>query len=573
MKRFEIRVDPVTQEVYYEVPLTGRTLLNDPFLNKGHAFTAQERSEFDLIGLIPDTSGSLEDQIARDYGLVQMKKTDLGKYVTLMGLRDRNETVFYSLITRHIEEFLPIVYTPTVGQACLRMSHIIRRYRGVYISPGNINHIEKILTNPGMPSIGLIVVTDGERILGLGDLGADGMGIPIGKTALYVAAAGIHPSATMPVCIDVGTNNERLLNDPLYIGIRQPRLKGEAYYNLIERFVQGIRRVFPRALLQWEDFGKDHAFDLLERYHDRILSFNDDIQGTGSVAAAAFYTAVQMSGRPFSEQRICINGFGQAGSGVANALVTMMQKEGGLSLEDARRRIFAIDINGLLMEGDKVEPYQKNFLQPRDIAANWATNKSTAPGLADIVKHGKITTLIGLSAQPGVFNEQILQDLAKNTDRPIVFALSNPTTKCEATPESVMQATQGRALMATGSPFAPVLTPDGKEIHISQCNNLYVFPGMGLGAIVCQASKVTHGMFHAASVAISKMVSPEMRNEGYLLPSLKDIRQASFEVALAVSKQARTEGIGMIASDEHFAELIRHAMWTPQYYSYRYGKL
>jgi malate dehydrogenase (oxaloacetate-decarboxylating) len=573
MKRFEMRVDPVTQEIYYEVPLTGRSLLNDPFLNKGQTFTAQERSEFNLIGLIPDTYGTLEGQIDRNYDSIRMKSTDLEKYMALMELRDRNETVFYALITRHIEEFLPIIYTPTVGQACLKMSHIIRRFRGVYVSPGNISHVENILTNPGMPSIGLIVVTDGERILGLGDLGADGMGIPIGKTALYIAAAGIHPSATMPICLDVGTNNERLLKDPLYIGIRQPRLTGDAYLEVVERFIQGIRRIFPRALLQWEDFGKDHAFDLLERYRDRILSFNDDIQGTGAVAASALLTAVRISGKPFSEHRICIHGFGQAGSGVAKSIVTMMQEEGKLSLQEARSRIFAIDINGLLMQGDKAEPYQKDFLQPRDIAASWSIGKNKAPKLADVVKHGKISILIGLSAQPGVFNEPLLADMMANTDRPIIFALSNPTSKCEATPETVMKATNGRALMATGSPFAPVKSSDGREIHVSQCNNLYVFPGMGLGAIVCQASKITQGMFHAASQAISKMVTVEMQQKGCVLPSLTDVRHASFEVALAVARQAREDGIGMIASDEHLTELIKDAMWEPHYYTYRHGHI
>jgi malate dehydrogenase (oxaloacetate-decarboxylating) len=572
MKRFEMRVDPITQEVYYEVPLKGRTLLNDPLLNKGHVFSAQERYEFGLIGLIPDTYGTLEEQVDRNYTLICSRPTDLEKYVTLMGLRDRNETVYYALLTQHVEEMLPIVYTPTVGLACLKMSHIIRRYRGLYVSPGNINHIEKMLLNPGMPNVGLIVVTDGERILGYGDLGVDGMGIPIGKTALYIAAAGIHPSATLPICIDVGTNNERLLNDPLYIGIRQPRITGDAYYDVIERFVQGVRSVFPRALLQWEDFGKDHAFTLLERYHDRILSFNDDIQGTGTVAASALHTAMQIAGKPFSEQRICIVGFGQAGSGVANAIATMMQTEEGLSLSEARRRIFAVDINGLLLEGDQVEPYQKDFLQPREVIANWPTPKNRAPNMAEVVRHGKITTMIGLSAQPETFNEPLLRDLFKNTDRPFVFALSNPTSQCEATPELVMRVTNGRALMATGSPFAPVKTTDGHEIHISQCNNLYVFPGMGLGAICCQARRVTHSMFYAASRAISNMVTAEERAKGLLLPELKDIRRVCFEVALAVAKQARADGTGMIATDERLAEIIRAAMWEPHYYPYRYGR-
>ncbi|RPH96539.1 NAD-dependent malic enzyme [candidate division KSB1 bacterium] len=569
MNRFEMRVDPLTQEVYYEVPLRGYALMQDPLLNKGHAFPASERRDFDLTGLMTETEGDLDDQVTRSYGIFKMKATDLERYVTLIGLLDRNETNFYALVARHLEEMLPIVYTPTVGEACLKLSHITRRYRGIYVTAANVNSIESILENIGLPNISLMVVTDGERILGYGDLGADGMGIPVGKIALYAAAAGIHPASTLPVCIDVGTDNERLLNDPLYLGIRQRRLRGEAYYQVVERFIQGVCRVFPRALVQWEDIGKQHAFTLLDRYAQRVLSFNDDIQGTGATAAAALRTAVRMKNRPLSEERIAILGFGQAGSGVANAIATMMNADEGISLAEARRRIFAIDMPGLLLEGMNVEPYQQNFLQPLDVIANWPVSKFNAPSLAEVVKHAKITTLIGLSAQPGIFDEPILRDLAANTDRPIVFSLSNPTSQSETTPEVCMKATKGRALMAAGSPFAPVTLPDGKTYHVAQCNNLYVFPGMGLGAIVCQASRITHRMFHAASCAISDMVTDAEREKGRLLPPLTDIRNVSFNVALAVAKQAREDGQGMVVSDERLAELLRAAMWEPHYYPYR----
>jgi malate dehydrogenase (oxaloacetate-decarboxylating) len=570
MKRFELRVDPLTHEIYYAVPHKGHALMADPLLNKGQAFPKLERAEFDLSGLLPDPVVELDIQLQRSYDMFKTKTTDLDRYVTLLSLLDRNETIFYAQLTRHIEEMLPIVYTPTVGHACLQLSRIIRRWRGIYVSPANVDNIEQILKNIGLPNISLLVATDGERILGLGDLGADGMGIPVGKIALYVAAAGIHPASTLPVMIDVGTNNERLLNDPLYIGLRQKRLSGDAYYDVIERFVQGIKRVFPRALLQWEDFGKSHAAILLNRYQDRILSFNDDIQGTGSTAAAALRTAFQMTNRALADERIAILGFGQAGSGVANALVTLMTTEGGLSLTEARRRIYAIDVNGLLLEGDSTDPYQVNFLQPRDVIADWKISKDKLPKLEDVVKHAKITTLIGLSGQAGAFSETVLKTLAANCERPIVLALSNPTSCCEATPEVVMAATEGRALMATGSPFKPVNGPNGREIAISQCNNLYVFPGMGLGAIVCQAQKITHRMFHAATCAISDMVTPDLRAKGYLLPPLKNTREVSFTVAMAVAKQARQDGLGMIASDTRLAELIRSAMWDPHYYSYRY---
>jgi len=428
------------------------------------------------------------------------------------------------------------------------------------------------LQNVGLPNISLIVATDGERILGLGDLGADGMGIPIGKIALYIAAAGIHPASTLPVCIDVGTNNEKLLNDPLYVGVRKARLYGDAYYDIIERFVQGVRRVFPKALLQWEDIGRTNAYTLLDRYINRILSFNDDIQGTGAVAAAAINTASKIKGKPLSQERIGIFGFGQAGTGVANAIAGLMQSEDHVSIEEARRQIFAVDINGLLVEGSKHENYQRNFLQPKEAIADWPIDKDRAPNLAEVVKHGKITILIGLSAQAGAFNDEILQSLCANTEKPILFALSNPTARCEVTPDKVMKASQGRALMATGSPFAPVDGPGGKKIHISQCNNLYVFPGVGLGAVVCQATKISDGMFAASSRAISNMVTAEQRAAGYLLPSLENIRRTSYEVALEVAKQAREEGIAMIASDDRLALLMQNAMWVPRYYPYRFEK-
>jgi malate dehydrogenase (oxaloacetate-decarboxylating) len=573
MKRFEMRMDPLTHEVYYDVYCKGYQLMSDPLLNKGYAFNPEERREFYLTGLMPDTVGSLEEQVARNYAHLQSSSGDLDKYVTIMSVLDRSETVFYAILARHIEELLPIVYTPTVGQACMNMSHILRRYRGIYVTPNNVHNIEDILLNVGLSNISLIVATDGERILGLGDLGADGMGIPIGKVALYVAAAGIHPASTLPVCIDVGTNNERLLNDPLYLGYRHPRLTGEAYYQVIERFVQGLTRVFPRALLQWEDFGKHHAFPLLERYKERLLSFNDDIQGTGATAAAALRTALKIKGAKLSDERIGIMGFGQAGSGVANAIVTMMMADDGISQEEARRRIYAIDINGLLLERMSVEAYQQNFLQPLEAIAKWPISKERPPTLAEVVKHARITMLIGLSAQPGIFDHALLETLTSNTDRPIVLALSNPTSKIEATPQQVMDATRGRALIATGSPFPPIVGSEGRETQISQCNNLYIFPGMGLGSIISQATRVTHKMFHAASCAISDMVTADQRSQGCLLPALTDIRKVSFEVALAVAKQARQEGLAIQVPDQKLFDMIHNAMWEPQYYPYRFHKI
>jgi len=572
MKRFEMRVDPLTSEIYYDVHLSGRALLADPLLNKGHSFPSNERAELNLVGLLPDSIGSLEEQVDRDYAIYQLKATDFDKHVFLTALRDRNETVFFALLTRHIEEMLPIVYTPTVGLASLKHSHIIRRYRGIYVSPSTVNQTEQMLQNIGLPNISLIVTTDGERILGYGDLGADGMGIPIGKIALYIAAAGIHPASTLPVCIDVGTNNEQLLSDPMYIGVRKRRLRDEAYYDVMERFVQGVRRVFPRALVQWEDFGKEHALTLLNRYSERLPSFNDDIQGTGAVATAALQTAMKIKGGNLSEEKIIIYGFGQAGSGVANAIVNQMHADSGISLTDAHRRIYAVDRQGLLFEGMSADEYQKDYLQPRDIIADWPIDKNYAPKLGDVVKYSGATILIGLSAQANAFDNSVLRGMASNSPRPVIFALSNPTSRSEATAEAVMTATNGTALMAGGSPFPPVSLPDGRTAQISQCNNLYIFPGMGLGAIVSQATRVRSGMFAAASRAVSEMVTDVRRAEGHLLPPLSDVREVSYRVALAVAKQARDEGIGLIASDERLAELVRNAMWVPRYYPYRYSR-
>ncbi len=570
MKRFEMRVDPLTQEIYYAVPYKGFALMQDPLLNKGSCFPKEERAEFEMVGLLSDHVGNLDSQLERARNNLQMKGNDLERYITLMGLLDRNETLFYAFLTRHLEEMLPIVYTPTVGLACLKLSHIIRRYRGVYITAKNVVTTERILKSVGLPDISLIVITDGERILGYGDLGVDGMGIPIGKISLYVAAAGIHPASTLPVCLDVGTNNERLLNDPLYIGIRKPRLTGDAYWEVVERFVQGVRRTFPRALIQWEDFGKENAFDLLDRYQSRIPSFDDDIQGTGAVAVAALKSAARLKGKPISAEKIAIFGFGQAGSGIANAIVTMMVEEEGMDAESARSRIYAIDLPGLLVEDEDAEPQQKPFLRPRESIQNWHVDHTRAPSLKEVVEHAGITVLIGVSAKPEAFDQKILQLLGNNAERPIVLSLSNPTSRSETTPESVVKALGKRALMAFGSPYAPVKYTDGTSLAVSQCNNLYVFPGMGLGAIVCQASRVTSRMFHAASVALSNMVSMQDLESGRLLPSLKNIREVSFVVALAVARQARDDAIGMHVSDERLESLIRDAMWVPRYYPYRY---
>jgi malate dehydrogenase (oxaloacetate-decarboxylating) len=519
MRTFSIKSDPLTGEEYLEVYLRGRQVLNDPFLNKGTAFDADERNDLGLSGLVRSCLSDIDTQRARNYQMFSRKQDDIEKYIFLQALLNRNEILFYDLLCNHLSEMLPIVYTPTVGKACTMFSHITREYRGVYVSPDNIGDIDAIFRDLSLPDVRLIVVTDGERILGLGDLGSDGMGIPVGKINLYVAAGGLHPACCLPVCIDVGTNNQRLLDDPLYTGYRQRRLDGPAYDELIERFVLAVKRNFPNALLQWEDFAKSKAFMLLERYRDRILSFDDDIQGTGAVALAALMSAMRMKAERFREQTFVIAGMGQAGTGIASNIRAMLRAEGC-----AEERVFGCDVGDDILE---------------------------------TVTSRKATVLIGATAQAGLFDRAILERLAANTPRPVVFALSNPTAKSECTPDDVARATGGHGLVATGSPFPGT----------AQCNNMYVFPGVGLGALVANATKITDAMFLAASRAVSSMAP-----EGKLLPPLETIREVSAKVAQAVACEARDSGIGRLLTDDEYGRAIRRAQWEPRYYTLRAGR-
>jgi len=569
MKTFSMKVDPLTNEEYWEVHLRGQQLLSDPLLNKASAFTEEERLALDLVGLLRTGVSELEMQEVRALDAYRRKPEDnLERYIYLQGLMDRNETLFYRLLVNNLPEMMPIVYTPTVGQACLQLSKITRRYRGVYISPQNVARIDQIFQSVSLPSVNLIVVTDGERILGLGDLGSDGMGIPVGKVKLYVAAGGLHPACCLPICLDVGTNNESLLNDPLYLGWKHPRLDGDEYWDLIEKFVLGVRRNFPEALVQWEDFAKHKAFTLLERYRDRVLSFDDDIQGTGAVALSALMTAMRIKKQKFSDQRFGIVGMGQAGVGIAMNIRSQLMAE-GLSEAEARARIFAGDYPGLLMDDmTDLSKWQKPFAQPRSAVAGWTLNKSHEIRLMDVMVNAKPTVLIGVTAQTGLFSGQVLSAMASYEDRPIVMALSNPTSKCECTPEEVAKATDGRGLVATGSPF-PGTIWNGRHQSTSMCNNLYIFPGVGLGALVGKASKVTHKMFLAASRAISAMVTSEQESQGCLLPPMDNIRAVSREVARAVAVEARDSGLGRLMSDDQLRDVIARAQWEPRYTPYR----
>ncbi len=570
MKTFAFRVDPLTGEEYYEVFLRGGQLLSNALLNKASAFSLEERKTLELEGHLRSGVGRLELQCQRVMENYAQKPTDLERYIFLQGLLDRNETLFYRVLADHLTEMVPIVYTPTVGQACLTASHIMRRYRGIYITRDNIANLDAILGSISRPETYLMVVTDGERILGLGDLGSDGMAIPVGKISLYVAAGGVHPAGCLPICLDVGTNNQSLLDDPLYLGWRHPRLEGAEYEDLVERFVLGLRRNVPNALLQWEDFAKNKAFLLLDRYRDRILSFNDDIQGTGATALAALMTAMRIKGEHFADQRFVIVGMGQAGTGSARRIFDMLREE-GLSDAEARRRIFAVDMPGLLLEDTPgLEVPQRPFAQQRAAVAGWQLENPDRVGLLDVMRNARPTVIIGVTAKRGLFSAEILGHLAAATERPVVLSLSNPTDRSECTPEEVAQATGGRGLMATGSPFPP-LSWEGRPLATSQCNNLYVFPGVGLGALVGQVQHITNGMFLAASKALSGMITAEQEARGVLLPEMEDIREAAFRVAFAVAREAREQGLGRRLDDESLAAVLRRSQWDPHYYSYRPG--
>ena len=568
MKTFSIKIDPLTNEEFWEVYLRGQQLLNDPLLNKGSAFTREERLALDLDGLLGSGTSDVDTQLARNRDAYGRKTDDLEKFIYLQSLMDRNEVLFYRLLVDNLTEMVPIVYTPTVGMACQQLSRITRQYRGVYLCPETIGRIDAILQSISLPDVSLIVVTDGERILGLGDLGSDGMGISVGKIKLYVASGGLHPACCLPMCLDVGTNNQALLDDPLYLGWKHPRLEGNEYWDFIEKFVLGVKRSFPRALVQWEDFAKHKAFTLLERYRDRLLSFDDDIQGTGAVALAAITTAMRIKKSSFASQRFLIAGLGQAGAGIAQNIRRQLESE-GLPDSEIRKRMFAVDVTGLICEDTPgLSPWQQPFAQPRGSVSLWECGTPGRIGLLDVVRNARPTVLVGVTAQPRLFGAELLEILTRYEPEPVVLALSNPTASCECTPALMAQVTGGRGLLATGSPFAAAQGRD-RVLVASQCNNLYVFPGLGLGALVAQAPKVTDAMFLAASRTLSAQVTREQEARGFLLPPMENIRAISRAVAKAVAIEARDSGLGRLVDDETYEEIIARAQWEPRYAPFR----
>jgi malate dehydrogenase (oxaloacetate-decarboxylating) len=560
----------ITAEGVLETGLSGFDLINFPLLNKGTSFTESERTDFALHGLLPPHVGNLEDQAARRLKVLRARQTDFGRYAYLRDLQDTNETLFYALLVRNIEEMMPLVYTPTVGEGCQRFSEIWRKPRGLFLSYPNQHRIREILHHHRYDAIRAIVVSDGERILGLGDQGAGGMGIPIGKLALYTACAGIHPQQCLPVLLDVGTDNVELLEDPLYIGWRHPRIRGAEYDGFVEAFVDAVIDRCPNLLLQWEDFAGANAGRLLERYRDRLCTFNDDIQGTAAVATGTLLAAINVTGTPLIEQRIALVGAGSAGVGIASLLLSAM-KNAGLSEAEARRHFYAVDKDGLLVEGmTDVRPAQQPFVQARFAIANWKLEHKDRISLLDVVRNAKPTALIGVSGQAGAFTEEVVRAMAASVERPVIFPLSNPTSRSEATPADLLKWTDGRALIGTGSPFAAV-TCNNCEVPIDQTNNSYIFPGMGLGVLSVDARRVTDTMFMAAAECLAELSPARHSKAGRLLPPVSELRSVSFAVAKAVARQAIEDGVAEPLDEQSLESRIRANVWEPVYLPYRFN--
>jgi malate dehydrogenase (oxaloacetate-decarboxylating) len=548
-------------------PLSGLDLIRNPLLNKGTAFTDAERTAFALHGLLPPHIGTLDEQVARRLKALRALSAGFQQYSFLRDLQDSNETLFYALLTRNIEEIMPLVYTPTVGEGCQRFSEIWRKPRGLFLSYPNRHRIREILAHPRYDQVRVIVVSDGERILGLGDQGAGGMGIPIGKLALYTACGGIRPEFTLPVLLDVGTDNAERRANPIYIGWNHERVRGAQYDDFVESFVEAVCERWPMVLLQWEDFAGSNAGRLLQRYRDRLCTFNDDIQGTAAVAVGTLLSAISVTGIPLTQQRIALLGAGSAGGGIASLLIAAMV-ESGLTEHEARSRFYAVGLDGLLLDDapDLVEP-QRRLALPRAAIAGWKLRRPGAIDMLDVIENAKPTALIGVTGQPGVFTEEMVRAMAKVAERPMIFPLSNPTSRSEADPADIMRWTDGRALIGTGSPYPPV-ERNGKRIPVDQCNNSYIFPGVGLGVLAAQARRVTDSMFMAAAKALAEMSPARQDHEARLLPPLTDIRAVSISVATAVAKQACREQLAEGCEEATLGGRILAEVWEPVYRPY-----
>jgi malate dehydrogenase (oxaloacetate-decarboxylating) len=544
--------------------LTGHSLLDHPLLNEGSAFPEADRRRLGLLGLLPYHCSTIDEQLVRVYGNYQRKNNDLERYIFLTALQDRNETLFYRLLQKHITEMMPIIYTPTVGEGCRRYSHVFRRPRGLYISYPYRHEIRNLLDNAPNEKVACIVVTDGERILGLGDLGVGGMGIPVGKLSLYTLCAGIHPATTLPIMLDVGTDNQELLDDPLYLGWRRQRVRGPEYDQFIEDFVQAVMSKYPQVLLQWEDFSKHNAPRILQQYRNRLCTFNDDIQGTGAVTVAGLMAAAQATKTRLSDHRVVILGAGSSANGISDQIVAAMQTE-GVALADAKKSIWLVDSKGLVHDGRALdEPFKQKYAQPIGRTAAWQIDKSSEIAFADVVRNVRPTILIGTSAQTGAFSEPIVREMAKHAERPIIFPLSNPTSRSEATPSDLCKWTNDRALVATGSPFPPVETSRG-VLGIGQCNNSFIFPGVGLGVIASRARRVTDEMFVAAARVLSRFAPAARDEKAPLYPPLERVRDISRSVALAVALEAQKSDLAPVTDADTLAQNIDRKMWQVGY--------
>ncbi|WP_406667228.1 NAD-dependent malic enzyme [Gallaecimonas sp. GXIMD1310] len=550
------------------IPYAGPALLESPLLNKGSAFSLQERIQFNLLGLLPQYVESIEEQKDRAYAQYCDCSNDLDRHIFLRSIQDNNETLFYRLLEDHLEEVMPIIYTPTVGQACQEFSKIYRTHRGLFISYEDKDHIDDILQNATKQNVKVIVVTDGERILGLGDQGIGGMGIPIGKLSLYTACGGISPAYTLPVVLDVGTNNPDLLDDPMYMGRRKHRISGEEYDAFVETFIQAVKRRWPGALLQFEDFAQANAMPLLERYKDELCCFNDDIQGTAAVTVGTLWAACKAKGEQLRDQKVVFLGAGSAGCGIAEQIIAAMQTE-GLSEEDARARVFMVDRWGLLTDDmPNLMSFQSKLGQNKKARlSQWQTEGDNI-SLLEVIKNAKPSILIGVSGQRGLFTEEVIKTLHAGCPRPMVMPLSNPTSRVEATPQEILNWTDGQAMVATGSPFPPAMVGEDK-VAIAQCNNAYIFPGIGLGVIAAKAKRVTDNMLMASSRALAECSPLVVDGQGPVLPPLNDIREVSRYIALAVARQAIKDHVALDTSEEALSAAIDKNFWLPRYRNYR----
>ena len=548
------------------IPFAGPALLEAPLLNKGSAFSSEERDNFNLTGLLPHNIETIEEQSLRAYQQLSSFSSDLDKHIYLRNIQDTNETLFHHLIEQHIEEVMPLIYTPTVGQACEKFSKIYRRKRGLFISYPERHKIDDMLQNATKQNVKVIVVTDGERILGLGDQGIGGMGIPIGKLALYTACGGISTAHCLPILLDVGTNNSQLLNDPMYMGWRNPRITGEEYNEFVDLFIQAVKRRWPEVLLQFEDFAQTNATPLLNKYRDQLCCFNDDIQGTAAVSVGTLIAACLNKGQKLSQQNIAFLGAGSAGCGIAEHIIRQMQRE-GLTEEQARKQVFMVDRYGLLTDNmTELQSFQALLVQKETDIAGW--DKTQKLGLEQVAKQAKITVLFGVSGQKGLFTQGVIEALCENTENPIVLPLSNPTSRVEATPQEITNWSKGKAIIATGSPFPNTLY-EGQSFEISQCNNSYIFPGIGLGVLAARATGISDNMLMVASQALADASMEYEKAPGALLPPLKVIKQISEKIACAVAHQAIEDKLALPVTDENMQRRLEANFWLPKYRHYR----